>query len=33
MKTIGFVENMLAMSNLTPEGRAINRRVKIKAEK
>jgi OOP family OmpA-OmpF porin len=33
MKTIGYGENMPAISNLTPEGRAINRRVEIVSEK
>jgi outer membrane protein OmpA-like peptidoglycan-associated protein len=33
MKTIGYVETMPAISNLTPEGRAINRRVEIVSEK
>jgi OOP family OmpA-OmpF porin len=33
MKTIGYGETMPVISNLTPEGRAINRRVEINVEK
>jgi len=33
MKTIGYGETMPAISNLTAEGRAINRRIEIKVAK